>query len=113
MNKNKLNYSLNDTTKLKEMILKRPDLPLLVFVGEEAYTGEYGYSQANANRVEIEKLALFGEVWLDKEDYREKLFDQLCEDDGYRHMTDEAFDDMVDNLVKETEFTEAIVIWVE
>lgn len=112
MNNTKLNCSLNDTTKLRKMILDNPDLPLLVFAGEESYTGEYGYNQADVGKVDVEKLTLFEDMWLNKDDYREKISDQLCGDDKYTHLSDEEFDTLVDMKVKETEFVEAIVVWV-
>lgn len=112
MNNAKLNCSLNDTTELRKMILDYPDLPLLVFTGEESYTGEYGYNQADVTKVDVEKLTLFEDMWLDEDDYKDKLFDQLDGDGKYIDLTDKEFDGMIDKKVKETEFVDAIVVWV-
>ena len=38
--------------------IKNPELPVLIFVGDEAYTGEYGYNQADASNGEIENLTI-------------------------------------------------------
>lgn len=112
MNKGILSCSLDDTAGLREMVLANNDLPLLIFVGEEAYTGEYGYNQGDVNRIAIENLTLFGDMWLNEDDYREKIAEQLEEDDKYTHLSDEAFDTMVDMKVKTTEFIKAIVVWI-
>lgn len=112
MNNTKLNCSLNDTKKLREIILNNPDLPLLVFAGEESYTGEYGYNQTDVNKVDVEKLTLFEDMWMGEDEYKEKLSNQMEEDSKYDNLTDEEFDDIVNKKVKETEFVKAVVVWV-
>lgn len=66
---------MNDTLELKNLILENPELPLLVFCGEEAWSGEYGYEQADVNSVKIKEMTLYGEYWLDADDYEEQLAD--------------------------------------
>ena len=48
MNETKSNCSLNDTTVLRKLILENPDLPLLIFCGEDSCSGEYPYEQADS-----------------------------------------------------------------
>lgn len=112
MNKTSFNCSLNDTTILRNLILEHPDLPVLIFCGEEAWQGEYGYNQADASFGKVEKLTLYGETWLNEDDYDEKLRNDLADEEEYKYMTDNEFDEMVNQRIKETEFVEAIVIWV-
>lgn len=63
--------SLKDCTELRELIIRNPELPLLVFCGEESWNGEYAYSQAEYNDVRVEEVTLYNEYWLEKDDYIE------------------------------------------
>ena len=113
MNNTKLPVSLEDTTDLRKLIIENPDLPLLFFCGEEAYYDDgHPYSMASASNAEIQELTLYSGVWMDKDDYAEKLGDDLAFEEEYKDMTDEEYDKMVDQKVNETEFVKAIVIYV-
>lgn len=113
MNETKLNCSLNDTAALRRLILENPDLPLLIFCGEEAYHGEYPYEQADASSGEIKELTLFSDQWLNKSDYEETLVETLlCDEEEYKDMPGEEFDKIINQRVAETEFVKAIVICV-
>lgn len=113
MNNTKLPVSLEDTADLRKLIIENPDLPLLFFCGEEAYYDDgYQYSMAGASNAEIQELTLYNDVWMDKDDYAEKLGDDLAFEEEYISMTDEEYDKMIDQKVNETEFVKAIVIYV-
>lgn len=113
MNNTKLPVSLEDTTELRKLIIENPDLPLLFFVGDDAYIDDgYQYSMAYASNAEIQELTLYSDVWLDKEDYAEKLADDLCDEEEYKDMTDEEYNKIIDDMVEKTEFVKAIVIYV-
>ena len=113
MNNTKLPVSLEDTTELRRLIIENPDLPLLFFCGEDAYYDDgYPYSIANASNAEIQELTLYNDVWINKDDYAEKLGDDLAFEEEYISMSDEEYDAMIDQKVKETEFVKAIVIYV-
>lgn len=103
--------SLKDTTVLKQLILENPELPLLVFVGEDAWQGEYPYNQVDCSRGIIAELTLYADMWLDKDDYEEKLANDLADEEEYKDLSDEEWDKMIEQKVKETEFVKAIVIW--
>lgn len=85
MNKTKLECSINDTTNLRKLILENPELPVLIFCGESAWSGEYPY---------------------------EMQTDDLSEKEEYKDLTDEEYEQMIDKKVAETEFVKAIVIHV-
>ena len=70
-NMNKLinQCSLKDTTILRNLILENPELPLIIFCGEGVWNGEHPYNQVDASKGEIEELTLYGDMWLNKEDY--------------------------------------------
>lgn len=112
----KLPVSLQDTSNLRQLIVDNPDLPLIIFCGEESWDGEHTYSSASASKGSIEELGLYDdvvdEIWVDKEEYREKLENDLCDDEEYKNMTDEEFDSMIDDMITRTEFVRAIVIYV-
>ena len=113
MNNAKLPISLEDTTELRKLIIENPDLPLLFFVGDDAYIDDgYQYSMAYASDAEIQELTLYSGVWMDKDDYAEKLGDDLAFEEEYINMTDDEYDKMIDKKVNETEFVNAIVIYV-
>lgn len=112
MNKTKLNCSLNDTTELRKLIIENPDLPLLIFCGEDSWHDEYPYEQADVKRVGIEELTLYNDYWLDKDDYEEKLADNLSDEEEYKDLSEEEYDRMIKEKIAGTEFVKAIVIYV-
>lgn len=112
MNKTKLNCSLNDTTALRNLIMENPDLPLLVFCGEDSWHDEYPYEQADASGGEIKELTLYNDWWMDKDDYEDRLSDDLSDKEEYKDLSDKEYSLMIKQKVAETEFVKAIVIYV-
>lgn len=112
MNNISLNCSLNDTAELRKLILENPNLPLLIFCGEDSWHDEYPYEQAEASSGEVKELTLYNNWWLDKSDYKDKLSDDLCDKKEYRDMSDKEYDNMIKQKISETEFVKAIVIYV-
>lgn len=112
INNTSLNCLLNDTTELRKLILENPDLPLLIFCGEDSWRDEYPYEQANASGGEIKELTLYNDLWLDKDDYEDKLSDDLCDKEEYKNLSDKEYRKMIRQKIAETEFVKAIVIYV-
>lgn len=108
----KIELSLNDTTELRKLIIENPDLPLLIFAGEEAWQGEYSYNQTDASVWGIKTLTLYNDMWLEKQDYEDKLYDDLSDCEEYIYLSNEEYGKTIKRIVDETEFTEAIVIYV-
>lgn len=104
--------SLKDTKLLRELILENPELPLIIFCGEDSWSGEYAYQQVDASRGEVEDLILYGDTWLTEEDYAEKLYDDLSDEEEYKGMSDDEYGKMIDRKVSSSEFVKAIVIWI-
>ena len=103
--------SLNDTTELRKLIVENPDLPLVVFCGEDSWTDVWAYEWAEVRSVRVDELTIYkDEMWLDRDDYRDRLRDDLCED--YEHLSDEEYDAIIDKMVAETEFEKAIQVYV-
>lgn len=100
VNNDSFDFSLRDTTNLRKLILENPDLPLLIFAGEDAWQEDYFYNSTEASDGEIKYLTLYKDVWIDEEEYRDILSDDLCEESE------------IDEKVERTEFCKAIVIYV-
>ena len=108
MNNTSIGTSLDNTEELRKLILDNPDLPLIIFAGEESYIGEYSYNSTEVSSVCIKELTLHEEYYLDKEDFEDKLLDKY--EDKFE--TDEELDGYVEQIMKETEFVKAIVVYV-
>lgn len=60
-----------DCTELKKLIMENPEAPLLIFVGEEANSGQCGgYENVDAGYVSIEELTVYDEQWLTRDNYK-------------------------------------------
>lgn len=112
INNDSFAFSLEDTTTLRNLILENPNLPLLVFAGEEAWSGEYAYEQVDARTHGVQELTLYKNRWIDKDNYEEELRDDLSYNEEYKKLSDEEFDEMIKQTVEETEFCQAIVVYV-
>lgn len=62
------------------------------------------------SRVSVHDLTLYGDMWLDEDDYLDKLSDDLCDEPEYQNLSDEEYEKMIDEKVKNTEFVKAIVV---
>lgn len=71
MNNTSIYASLDNTGELRKMILDNPDLPLVIFAGEESYTGDYSYNLAEVSKIEIKDITYDGELYVDKDDCEE------------------------------------------
>lgn len=109
----KFDFSLNDTTELRSLILENPELPILIFCGEDSWHDEWSYEQAVVNgRPSIQELTLYKDCWMERDDYEDRLRDDLCDDEEYAQMSDECFDAAVNKIIATTKFAKAIVIYV-
>lgn len=104
--------SLKDTSSLKQLILENPDLPLIIFAGEDAWQGDWPYNQVDARNHGVQELTLYNDCWMDRDEYEEELSDDLCDEEEYKNLSDEEWDEMIKQKVAETEFYKAIVIYV-
>ena len=106
-------FSIKDKTILRNLILENTDLPVIFFWGEESWDGEHQYTQAYASSGEIKSLTLYGDLISPEEDeYRDKLSDDLADEEEYKSLSDEDYEKVIDEKVKNTEFVSAIVIYV-
>ena len=112
MNNGSFDCSLNDLTELKRLVIENPDFPLLIFCGEDSWSGDYCYEQAIASKPYIEWLTLYDDCWIERDDYEDRLRDDLCDWEEYKDLSDEEYDKMIRHKVANTEFVKAIVIYV-
>lgn len=104
--------SIKDTTILRNLILENPDLPVIFFCGEDSWDGEYKYTQGYASSGEVKSLTLYDDFWIDEDEYHDRLSDDLSDEEEYKNLSDEDYEKMIDEKVKNTEFVSAIVIYV-
>ena len=103
---------MEGTAELRGLILGNPGLPLLIFCGEEAWGGEYVYEKADVTKAEIKELTLYGDYWLDREEYVEQLADAMSGREEYKGLPDGEYWQMAEEKAAGAEFVKAIVIYV-
>lgn len=108
MNNTNIGTSLDSTDELRKLILDNPDMPLVVFAGEESWSGEYSYNLVEISSVHIEELTYDGEYYVERSDYVDKLYDKHSDD----YETEEELNKYVDHIMESTEFVRAIVAYV-
>lgn len=105
-------YSLDDNNELRNLIIENPGLPLLVFCGDESWSGEYCYELVEAVRFCIEELIYYDDCWMSREDYFDRLYDDLCDFEEYVDLPDEEYIKKIKAIVNQEEFVKAIVLYV-
>lgn len=113
MNTETKGYCSGDTEELKKYILENPELPLMIFCGEGAYSGEYYYNIAFIYRIEIEELTWYEDLWMKRDNYKEKLKEDLRYEKAYEDLSDKEYEKMIEGKNAEAEFVKAIVVYVE
>ncbi len=91
---------LNSTAKLRKLIIENPDLPLVVFAGESANTGDYSSTSCSdvcayiGEILNCENDVCKDRIFDDREEFEDVLFDEL----EYKHP--ELNRDELDELLK-------------
>lgn len=101
-----------DCKDLKELIISNPEAPLLIFAGEEAWTGDWYYNSVDAGYASLRLITLYGKEWLYEDDFEDVLRDDMADDERYENLSDEEFDKEFAKIKAETAFIKAIVIYV-
>ena len=101
-----------DCTTLKKLIIENPEAPLLIFAGEYATTGVYRYESVPSGDAFLEEITMYGDQWLNKDDFEEVLGDDMANDKQYENLSDEELDDEIAKIVAKTAFVNAIVLYV-
>lgn len=101
-----------DCADLKKLIVENPETPLLIFAGEESWSGDYCYESVDGGYASLKEITIYGDHWLDRDDFEDVLRDDMANDEQYENLSDEEFDAEVAKIVEETAFVKAIVIYV-
>lgn len=90
--------------------MNNPELPLIVFASEDSYNDEYAYFWVEDVHCRIEELAIYDNIYMDKDDYKEKVYEKIFEtSDTYN----ESFiEQEVNKIMSNVKFVKAIVLWV-
>lgn len=93
---------------LKELILKNPELPVVLYNTKPI---EICFCELIVN-AEIQQLTEYDGRWMDKDEYTEKLWDDIYDIEDYSNLSDEELSEIINKKVVETEFTNVIVGWI-
>ena len=105
------------TKELRQLIIDNPDLPLAIFATEEANNGEY-YSIVSTEVLwaRITEIALYetqyDSLFVERDEYKDRLRDDLCDEEEYANLSDEEYDKVVEKKLSEIEFTKCIFVCV-
>lgn len=103
-----MSYSLTHSSdELKKLILKNPDLPIVVLAGEEATCDYWGWTYCSRVSYHISEILdcdyydYDDVVFTDRDRLEEKIGDDLC--DEYYGKSDEEFEAAVKSKLAELE----------
>ena len=107
---------LHATDELRELILQNPELPLLVFAGEDSNNGEWGYMSCSSVKAVIgeyldcEQTVNDERCFTDRDDFQEEMEDK-CDFTG----TDEEFAEYIKARMAEYEpyWKPCIILYVD
>lgn len=104
------------TKELRQLIIDNPDLPLAIFATEEANGGDYYSVLTTVLCARITELALYetqyDSLFVERDDYEDRLRDDLCDEEEYAKLSDEEYDKVVEKKLSEIEFTRCIYVCV-
>ena len=98
---------LHSADELKQLIAENPDLPILVFAGDDANTGDYSYmscSYIKAYKGEFLDCAQTVNdcmCYTDRDDFEEAVADSLAGEEQYRDLPYDEFNSLVERTVNE------------
>lgn len=101
--------------KLKELILKNPELPILVMANEcDCDFDEFSSIALNVKECSVEEWYLYDNKYVDAEDLEDLLRDNLADLDEFKNLDDRNFDEAVVQYMKNNyQSKEYIVIWTK
>ena len=107
-----IDTSLKDTKELRQLIIDNPDLPLVIFAGEDSWHDNWCYEMNYAHGIGIEDLTNYKDLYVTKEDFEDMLTDDLSYDEEYKNFSEDEFNKVIDDMISKAEFTKCIVIYV-
>lgn len=117
MKLDRLCTTIHSTEVLRRMILENPNLPLVIFAGEEANSGDYSWMCCTDVRCENgEILDCEGpndeRIYTDRDELENDVADQLYGEFG--NIPDDEFNRLLKEKMAEYEeyWTDCIILWV-
>ena len=105
-----LNMFYEQTNKLKELIAKYPDYPIVVMVANEVVADDYyGWWYAPCLSFDIGEILDCEQdinderIYANRDEFEEDLRDILTDYEEYENVSDEIFDKIVENELKKYE----------
>lgn len=105
-------YSIPDTKELRQLILDNPELPVVIMVSEDTWTGEYSREVLHPDRVwvGIQEMACYNDKWTDEEDLYELIANDIEGEPGADELTEEEFELAIQSVMKRYPLQKMIVI---
>lgn len=106
---------LQDTAKLRKLIIENPDMPLMIFVGQDTYNDEYMYTACTSVKAKIGEVldcddqVTEGEIFCDRTEFEDKL--RIYLEDEY----DVYSDSFVAKKLREYDqfWKQTIIVWAD
>lgn len=104
----------NDKKELVKLIKQNTELPLVFMVSNDEIALDYGSTVYQDFYCHVSEVYVLDEEWSDDFDYVvDKYSDNLCDDDKYKDMTDDEFENAIKEYVEENvEHYKAIIVYV-
>lgn len=109
---------LRDCKELKEMIEKKPNLPVYFLANENSHSGNFKYEAPNSARVEVGEILntrapISDEIYTDREKFEIDLWDKI--EDIYKYCSDKELSDFFNKDLKiyEHDWEEAILVYLD
>ena len=112
----KKELSFFDCTKLKQIILENPDLPMLITTNLNVsdYLLDSYSTVFTPPDPYIDELTFMEDkgIWVTREEYREILEEDLADSEEYQDLSDEEFFKKIDEIVEKTVFVKTIIVYL-
>lgn len=98
---------LHSADELKQLIVENPDLPIVVFAGDSANNGDYGFMSCSRVRaqegefLDCEQQINDCKCYTDRDDFEDDVADLLAGEEQYRNLPDDEFNAIVEQTVNE------------
>lgn len=98
---------MHSADELKQLIAENPDLPIVVFAGDNANTGDYGFMSCSHVRaqegefLDCQQKIDACKCYTDRDDFEDDVEDFLAGEEQYRHLPIDEFNYLVERTVNE------------
>ena len=106
------NLITKETDDLKKLIAENPDLPIVVFAGNDANDGDYSWTCCSCISFSVDEILEYDDaVFTDRDEFEEKIADDLCSE--YADKPDEEFESAIAREVRKYDpyWKKVIAIW--